>query len=482
MNTELLETLAWVLIHSVWQGAVIASGVAAIGSTLSNPRIRHALALAGLGAVGAWSVYSALSIGAAEFEIGPMADGVSPAMASAPTVAAVMQTASQTTWATMIVQIWAVGTLVSLALVVRDLFAIGNMRRRAQAADPLPQAIVQLAERCAQRMGVRRALVRLSSDVGVPTVTGIWRPMILLPASALGLSPAQLEAVLLHELAHVRRHDLLVAALVRTMLVIYFFNPAVWWLDRKLRAERELCCDDLVVGADIETTVYSRALLALAEHRSVGLGLADTDGGLRHRIERLVGVPPRRRHAHPIAAAVVAAGLMLAGPASVAGPNKPSLLEQIQTAAETNDHHAITRLTAQATRHGTDEEKLLAYLYSGEMWFGDGDSKKALEWYEMVLELPTSPQHAFARYKAAWCHHNLGTTDTGIALLTEVSETGDRQLAGAARQDLVRFYVRAGREAEGEAWFTENGAAEVWEAHVDDQRKTWAERKRGEDR
>ena len=83
MNTELLETLAWVLIHSVWQGAVIASGVAAIGSTLSNPRIRHALALAGLGAVGAWSVYSALSIGAAEFEIGPMADGVSPAMASA---------------------------------------------------------------------------------------------------------------------------------------------------------------------------------------------------------------------------------------------------------------------------------------------------------------------------------------------------------------------------------------------------------------
>jgi len=480
MNTALLETFAWVLIHSVWQGAVVVGVVAGLGSATRSPQLRHALALAGLGAIGAWSAYSGLSIGAAEFEIGPLADGVSPVMANAPTVAAVMQTAAQTTWATLIVQLWALGALVSLTLVIRDLVMIRAMRRRAHAAGPLPQPILQLAEGCAERLGVRGVLVRLSNDVGVPTVTGIWRPMILLPATALELSPAQLEAVLLHELAHVRRHDLLVAAVARTLLVVYFFNPAVWWLDRRLRAERELCCDDLVVQADIETTVYARALLALAEHRSVGLGLAATDGGLRHRIERLAGVAPQRRRAHPLAAAVVAVGLLLAGPASVAGPNQPSLLDQIQAAAETNDHHSLTRLTAQATRQGTDEEKLLAYLYSGERWFGAGESKKALEWYEMVLALSPTPQHGFARYKAAWCHHNLGAFDTGIALMTEVSQAGDVQLAGAARQDLVRFYVYAGREADGETWFTENGASDVWKTHVEGQRKKWAERKANE--
>ena len=80
-------------------------------------------------------------------------------------------------------------------------------------------------------------------------VVGWLRPVILLPASALtGLAPSQLEAVIAHELAHIRRHDYLVNLFQTTVETLLFYHPASWWISRQIRAEREHCCDDVAVS------------------------------------------------------------------------------------------------------------------------------------------------------------------------------------------------------------------------------------------
>ena len=112
------------------------------------------------------------------------------------------------------------------------------------AARELQAAVVRLSK----RLHIARSVRLLeSARVDVPTVIGWLKPVILLPVSALaGLSQAQVEAILAHELAHIRRHDYLVnllQALLETLLL-----PSPWWLSRRIRAERENCCDDLAVS------------------------------------------------------------------------------------------------------------------------------------------------------------------------------------------------------------------------------------------
>ena len=143
-------------------------------------------------------------------------------------------------------------------------------------------------------------------------VVGVIRPLILLPTMALsGLSEEQLETVLLHELAHIRRRDLWINLLQGLVEIVLFFHPAVWWISRRIRAERELCCDD-VVAARCPPMVYARALIQLEEHRShrVRLAVAATDGSLRHRIERLVSTPKAPQRSSRSLSAIVLISLI----------------------------------------------------------------------------------------------------------------------------------------------------------------------------
>jgi len=130
-----------------------------------------------------------------------------------------------------------------------------------------------------------------SALVEVPTVIGWLRPVILLPASALtGLSPEQLEALLAHELAHIRRYDYLVNLLQTSIETLFFYHPAVWWVSAQARQEREHCCDDLAVAACGDVLTYARALTALERLRrcEVQLAVAANGGSLLVRIQRLL--------------------------------------------------------------------------------------------------------------------------------------------------------------------------------------------------
>ena len=131
-----------------------------------------------------------------------------------------------------------------------------------------------------------------SSAVAVPVVAGWLKPVILLPTSALsGLTPLQLEMILAHELAHVRRRDPLVNALQHLVETALFYHPAVWWVSRVMRQERESCCDDIATRLCGDPLAYAETLARLERLRSPGpLVLAGSGGRLKNRIERLVGV------------------------------------------------------------------------------------------------------------------------------------------------------------------------------------------------
>ena len=171
-----------------------------------------------------------------------------------------------------------------------------GVERLKRATREVDEAVSFRLRVLAQRLGVGRTVHVFASEVvRVPTVVGWLRPVILLPVSVItGLPAAHLDAVLAHELAHVRRHDYLVNALQAIVETLLFYHPAVWWCSRQIRIEREHCCDDLVVEACGDRVGYARALAQLEELRGLEpmLSLNATGGRLIARVRRVLGHPP----------------------------------------------------------------------------------------------------------------------------------------------------------------------------------------------
>jgi beta-lactamase regulating signal transducer with metallopeptidase domain/peptidoglycan/xylan/chitin deacetylase (PgdA/CDA1 family) len=176
-----------------------------------------------------------------------------------------------------------------------------NVVRSLSASETraLPDAWQAALLNLSQRLGVKR-VVRLCESVRieVPTVIGFLKPVILVPASALvGLSAPQLESLLAHELAHIRRHDFLFNLLQSIVETLLFFHPAVWWASRRMRVEREHCSDDLAVWACGDVLTYANALADLETLRGTSFGhiaLAANGGSLLRRIRRLVELPAQQ--------------------------------------------------------------------------------------------------------------------------------------------------------------------------------------------
>lgn len=176
------------------------------------------------------------------------------------------------------------------------------------AAPDLQRRLLALA----RALGVRTSVRLLQSGhVDVPIVIGWLRPVVLLPVGAVtGLRVDQLELILAHELAHIRRHDYLVNLVQVAAETLLFFHPAVWWVSSEIRSARERCCDDLVVAVCGDAQRYARALAALEGlRRPPPTALAATDGPLLGRVRRLLPETGEARPAHT--AGVLAASLLV---------------------------------------------------------------------------------------------------------------------------------------------------------------------------
>jgi len=301
-----LRSIGAALLHSLWQGALAGGVTALVLRALggSRPSIRYLIACTGLALmVVAWTATAwqtaaqlvpearaaaaAPALGpAGPFDFSPAIRPISPAdlEAGAPSWRDRLEG-----WSMALVPLWLLGVCgLSLRLALAWLW-VERMRRRALL--PVAEAVAARTRELAHRLSVSRPVrVVQSARVQVPSIVGWLRPVILLPASALtGLSPAHLDAVIAHELAHVRRHDFAVNVLQTAAEILLFYHPACWWISRRIRAEREHCCDDIAVSLCGDRLVYATALADLEALRgSTALALAATDGPLLQRVRRLL--------------------------------------------------------------------------------------------------------------------------------------------------------------------------------------------------
>jgi uncharacterized protein (TIGR03435 family) len=311
---EILASQPWVerfgmtLLHFLWEGLVIAILYAAarLMARTSSPQTRYLLACAALGAM--------LAAPLVTWELMRPADASPEAMyriRSTPATASTTDVAapgslSDTVRATVfgvqpeplllyVVLVWFAGAMVLWVRLAGGWMVAARMRSMLvrRAPPEWQQSLKELGE----RIGVSRPVrLLVSALVQVPTVVGWLRPVVLVPAGALGgLSAEHMEALLLHELAHIRRHDYLMNILQSVAESLLFYHPAVWWISGHIRTERELCCDDTAVSISGDALTYARALATLESHRPAYLNaaIAANGGSLRNRIARLLGRPPQ---------------------------------------------------------------------------------------------------------------------------------------------------------------------------------------------
>jgi uncharacterized protein (TIGR03435 family) len=322
--TTWIDLAGWTLLHSLWQGALVWAATAAALRAAASAPLRYAIACCGLAALLAAPVVTAWTLTAgdtgrlaapvlstvnhparADVQTAPIAASIG-SVVSIPDAATTTATAARPDPAPpvngrsimpLVVAIWLCGLAVMLARLACGCWRLGRLRRAVVVA---PMSRWQAAaDALARRLGLRRPVLIVDSDrVDTPTVIGWLRPVVVLPIAAMAnLAPAHVDAILAHELAHIRRHDLLLNALQTIGETLLFYHPAVWWISARVRAEREHCCDDVAVQTCGDAITYAAALteLASATLARPALALAATDGSLVARIRRLLQAAPADR-------------------------------------------------------------------------------------------------------------------------------------------------------------------------------------------
>ncbi|HYC73387.1 M56 family metallopeptidase [Brevundimonas sp.] len=324
----LAPALASALLHSLWQGAVLA---VAAGLTLRTMRRtsaawRHAAAMVFLVAM-----LLAPALQFVGFWMRPTAelyDSLMPAMTQ-PRLAGGVFVQESSPVAALVVLIWLAGVALML---MRHLVAIRALTRMERAPwAPLPTPWPARVERLRRALSIGRDVaVRLTDAVPGPCTARLLKPVIWLPLSMLTRTPTdQIEALLAHELAHIARRDWLWNGLQCVVEALLFYHPAVWWLGRRIRQEREHACDDLAVAAGGDAVALAEALMGLECGRSAspGLVLAAGRDSLLQRVSRLLSGPPSRGRWGAWAAlgAFAVSGALILTQAGMAGGGLPDL-------------------------------------------------------------------------------------------------------------------------------------------------------------
>lgn len=341
-----IQLLGWTLLHFFWQGAIIATLLAALLQLTRRlaPEVRYRLSLGALAlmvlsplvtadrvslrsapaaaAAGAAVVApddlaaetadrAALPAGAGPTKHAEKAGGgevVRPPREAGPVAALRLRLEP---WLPWLVGVWLAGVLL---LSIRLVGGLSRARRLARGGTPPRPAYAAAFARLAQRLGIQTPVNLLESTaLAVPAVIGWLRPVVLLPAAAaVGLTPQQLELLLAHELAHVQRNDYLVNLLQSVAETLLFYHPAIWWVSARVREEREQCCDDVALAACGHPREYAGALLTLAASR-LPVPAAVGSGSLVRRVRRILGQDAGAVELGPFwVAGLVAAGLALA--------------------------------------------------------------------------------------------------------------------------------------------------------------------------
>lgn len=347
-----VRALACALVHSLWQGTLAVLLLLFLLPQLKSAAQRYWAAYGALMAVLAAAVGTAFVAYGLPTEIGqPLTFAAKFEVATQETA---LFKAAQTTsfggWAslwletnyTAIVGLWAVGFAFFCMRALLGLWQLQRLRRHAVCAlaDTWQEAFAKLT----LRLGLNQKIpVWESGLVRSPMTIGWLKPVVLLPFGLVNhLSPAEVEAILAHELAHIARKDWLFNLFQAVAEIVFYYHPAVWWLSRVINRERENACDDLALSATSDPIAFARALVRVQEMASTAPALALAIQGrnrrpLLDRVRRILNQPPQQ---HSQAMEKVTATIILLAFLAFVGiranplPNLESALDQVRDLPE----------------------------------------------------------------------------------------------------------------------------------------------------
>jgi beta-lactamase regulating signal transducer with metallopeptidase domain len=300
LSPDVMRPAGWALLHFLWQGTALAALATVAMAPFRKASARYVVAVGVLltmlaAPVATFTYYRNAEVGST---------WTWTSTASAPTAAFQNATAwksaaraamvSQSTAPDLfpiLVQLWLIGVAVFSLRSAGGFLLLERMRRRQSV--PITAQLREICMELQRRLGLTRAIRYAQCQwLEAPAVIGWFRPIIFLPLTAMtGLSEAQLQAVIAHELAHIKRLDSFVNAFQVVVETLLFYHPAVWWLNKRIRLEREHCCDDAAIALCGNPVEYARALTLMEEWRvAPALAMAVNRGPLLARITRLLGI------------------------------------------------------------------------------------------------------------------------------------------------------------------------------------------------
>lgn len=337
-TTIIIQALGWTVVHSIWQ-ILLVFITFKLGAWIinRNNRLQYGWALTAMGMAAIWSVFTFLheferlkiqetasaaaqnSAVLASLSPGSMSEQVS--MASVQAIAEPSVTVQVMDWleqcSIWFGWAWFIGALFLSVRMLGGYWLSQRLRHRGVSAPGTD--FIELCNQLASKTGISKAVQLFDSQfVKEPLTLGFWKPVILFPAGMLlELSPAQVEALLLHELAHIRRYDYLVNLFQVLLELCFFYHPLFWLISREAHTLREFCCDDMVVRHTQNPLLYAHTLTALklsTVHTKNSFVMKSSG---RHsfsaRILRLAGVTPERSNRANFLLLFMLFGILLTG-------------------------------------------------------------------------------------------------------------------------------------------------------------------------
>jgi beta-lactamase regulating signal transducer with metallopeptidase domain len=327
LSAATLRLLALSLLHFLWQGAALAALAYVLMALCRSAAARYAVGVGTMmlmiaAPVGTFLVFRSQGPAtspaiAADAVITSESNGVVQVVVSAKNTANHSKSETAPPYFLWLVELWFAGVVLLSLRSAGGILLVERLRRKETI--PVTEELLELCVALQQRMGLTRAVRYCESlHLDAPAVAGWIRPVVLLPVSALsGLTSVQLEAVIAHELAHIGRYDAFVNLFQVGVETLLFYHPAVWWLGKRVRAEREHCCDDAAVALCGSPVTYAHALTRMAESKAAPqLAMAANRSPLVERIARLLGA---NRSAESFRGANLSAGVLCLSAALLAG-------------------------------------------------------------------------------------------------------------------------------------------------------------------
>lgn len=366
LGRAMVGVLGWALVHFLWQGALVALMLwCVLALTAARAaQVRYVAACAALFVMVALPVITLARLAPQAYELAKLGGLAGSASVISINADGSSATSLWTLWMNRmdesmpwLMLAWCAGVLVFTGRLFLGLHVVRRLRLRQ--TDDVSDSMQHLFDRLCLRLQICQGVTLLrSARVHVPTVIGWLKPVVLLPVTSLtGLSELQIEALLAHELAHVRRNDYLVSIMQSIVEAVLFYHPAVWWVSKQVRRERECCCDELAVQVCGDRVAYARALSALEERRRLlpDMALGANGGLLTMRIKRLLGYRDEIVSASMawvvVLAMMVAAGSGMAVRLAHAESSSPA-----QPAQGAADARALPPISVAVPAAGTPEE------------------------------------------------------------------------------------------------------------------------------